>query len=362
MLLFHGTGGPRSMIESIFEEGLRPHGGRAWAHEMTNVPMHVFACTSPVGSRDGDPVRFAQQRAWGRNTAWMIVLDIPRDSDLVVGVIGNAELARYWSLRAFAGAAVESMLGQTRAVLAAARASGRHVRDMVRLEVTSITDGLVAGPPDAATLVQFERAFLRARDKDKARVARSYGLSVPRYFLEDSHYGSCAGCMHNLFEVSFAVPDVEWLGRPARFHRGSFDKLELATFCTYLEALGRWFASCDPAALDRFIRRRDGVPWAELQRAFPPPPELVPRTFWPDIATRDLDARASEPDMQVLMTAVPPEHIVGAFELGSRDRLSPLVRPGKGEVLPDKLLHLAHALRDKRARSATPLFLTPELG
>lgn len=75
---------------------------------MTKVDEHVFACTTPVGSRDGDPIRVAQKRACKRDSAWMIVLDIPRDSPLVVGAIGNGELARYWSLRAFATSAVET--------------------------------------------------------------------------------------------------------------------------------------------------------------------------------------------------------------------------------------------------------------
>jgi hypothetical protein len=357
MLLFHGTGGPRSMIEKIFEEGLRPHGGRDWAHAMTKVDAHVFACTTPVGSRDGDPIRFAQRGAWKKNRAWMIVLDVPRDSPLVVGVIGNGELARYWSLRAFATSAVEGKFGQTRAVLALARDSKRDLRDLITHEVFSVAPGLVEGTPDAATLVQFERAYLRASWDDKDRVARSYGLTIPRDFAEDPHYAACAGCMHNLFEVEFVARDVLWWGKPARFHRGSFDRLEIETFCAHAEALGRWLASYDSEHIDRFVRKRDGVPWRELQRALPPPAELVPRTFWPDIATRDLDERLAEPDMQVMLHAVPPEHIVGAFELGSSNQLSSLVRPRDGELLPNKLLHIAHELREQRETSARPILL-----
>ncbi len=357
MLLFHGTGGPRSLIEKIFDEGLRPHGGRDWAQHMTSVPEHVFACTTPVGSRDGDPIRFAQRGAWKKNIAWMIVLDVPRDSPLVVGAIGNQELARYWSLRAFAASAVERTIGQTRAVLAAARETKRDLRDMITLEVRSVANGLVAGTPDAATLVQFERAYLRASWDDKARVARSYGLTIPEDFAEDPHYASCAGCMHNLFEVEFVVPDVLWWEKPAHFHRGSFDRMELETFCAHMEALGRWLAAYDPELVDRIIKKRDGVPWRDLQRALPPPADLVPRTFWPDLATRDLDERMGEPDMQILLHHVPPEHVVGALELGSSNQLSNLVKPRDGETLPSKLLHLAHEMRDQREASPRPILL-----
>lgn len=355
MLLFHGTSGPRSMIDKIFEEGLRPHGGREWAHTMTKVDAHVFACTTPVGSRDGDPIRFAQRGAWKKNAAWMIVLDIPRASPLVVGVVGNGELARYWSLRAFAASAVESTFGQTRAVLALARESKRHLRDMITQEVRSVADGLVEGTPDAATLVQFERAYLRANGDDKERVARSYGLSIPRDFADDPHCASCAGCMHNLFEVEFVAHDVVWRAKPARFHRGSFERLEIETFVAHAEALGRWLDSYDTERIDRFVRDREGVPWRELQRALPPPAELVPRTFWPDMATLDREARIAEPDMQVMLHGVPPDFIVGAFELGSSDQLSSLVRPRDGELLPNKLMHIAHELRALRKRSPRPV-------
>jgi hypothetical protein len=357
MLLFHGTGGPRSLIEKIFEEGLVPHGGRDWAHSMTKVEQHVFACTTPVGSRDGDPIRFAQRRTWKKDVAWMVVLDIPRDSPLVVGAIGNGELARFWSLRSFTASAVETKVGQTRAVLAAARESNRDLRDMIRLEVISTAKGLVEGTPDADTLVQFERAYLRANWDDKDRVARSYGLTIPRDFAEDSHYASCAGCMHKLFEVEFVVPDVMWWGKPARYYRGAFDRMELETFCAHMEALGRWLATYETEHIDRFVRKRDGVPWRELQKALPPPADLVPRTFWPDMATRDLDERLAEPDMQILLRAVPPEHIVGAFELGSSNQLSSLVRPRDGELLPNKLLHIAHELREQRETSVRPILL-----
>lgn len=288
---------PRSMIEKIFEEGLRPHGGREWAHTMTQVDAHVFACTTPVGSRDGDPIRFAQRGAWKKHAAWMIVLDIPRDSPLVVRAVGNGELARYWSLRAFATSAVETKLGQTRAVLAQARESKRDLRDMITQEVVSVADGLVEGTPDAAMLVQFERAYLRGSGDDKARVARSYGLTIPRDFAEDPHFASCAGCMHNLFEVELVARDVSWGEKPARFHRGAFDRLELETFVAHAEALGRWLACYDTELIDRLVGKREGVPWRELQRALPPPAELVPRTFWADIATRDLEQRLAEPEL-----------------------------------------------------------------
>lgn len=357
MLLFHGTGGPRSMVEKIFEEGLRPHGGRDWAHAMTKVEEHVFACTSPVGSRDGDPIRWAQRSAWKRNIAWLIVLDIPRDSPLVVGAIGNQELARFWSLRSFAASAVTRMIGQTRAVLAAARESKRAIRDMITLEVKSVADGLVLGTPDAATLVQFERAYLRANEDDKERIARSYGVSIPAEFADDPHYRSCAGCMWNLFVVDFVVPDVSWWGKPARFDRGAFDRLELETFCAHMEALGRWLGTYDTEHVDRIVRKRDGVPWRELQRALPPPADLVPRTFWPDMATRELGERLAEPDMQILLRHVPPEHLVGAIELGTANQLSTLVRPRDGELLPNKLLHLANELRVQRASSSRPILL-----
>ena len=81
----------------------------------------------------------------------------------------------------------------------------------------------------------------------------------------------------------------------------------------------------------------------------------MPRTFLPDLATGDLDARMREPDTQLLLVGVPPVHIAGAIDLGGSNRLSALVRPGRGQTLFDNLRHLAGELREARERTGRPV-------
>jgi hypothetical protein len=101
MLLFHGTSGDEALIEKIFVEGLLPH-PRTWAKDATGVESHVFACTTPFGTRGGDPIEFAQRGAWRRNEAWLVVVDVPADGD-VRGAVPNGELEQWWKVKAFEG-------------------------------------------------------------------------------------------------------------------------------------------------------------------------------------------------------------------------------------------------------------------
>lgn len=328
MRLYHGTGGERSVVESIFDKGLMP-APRPWAHEATGVESHVFACTTPIGTRGGDPIQFAQRRAWGKDArAWLIVIDVP--DSLVHGAVPNDELERYWKARAFAASAFAST-GELRVLVAAMRETRRSARELVRYRVVRTLEGLCDGEPDAHTLVQFEAAFMRASKKHKARVAASYGLRVPDWFLEDSHYPSCIGCMHQLFDVDLIVPDAG----DARFERGAWDRLDTTTFGVFADILERWLA----AAGDPPVRSLE-----DLQRAYPPPREVVPRVLWKDFVTADLATRMRAPDTQLLLGHVSPERIAGAIDLGTRDRLSNLVRPTGGETLLRKLEHLARGL------------------
>jgi hypothetical protein len=354
VLLFHGTGGPRAIVEAIAADGLLPHGGREWAARLSGVAEHVFACTTPIGSRDGDPIRFAQRGVWKQHRAWLVVIELPDAAarELIVGAVRNDELARYWVLEAFAGATVQDDVRATRAVLARMRERGVRASELLRPAVRKVADGLCDRPPDAETLIQFEAAYLRARPAHKARVAASYGLTIPAWFADDPHYPACAGCLWNLFEVVYEVPDVlDERERPIQFRRGTWTRIDLPTFGAHLDALGRWLGDIDPERLDRLISRRGQIAFAALQAAFPPPATAVPRTFLPDLVTGDLAARVREPDTQVMLARVPPEHIVGALDLGGANKLSALVRPDRGETLSDRLRHRVAELRDERART-----------
>jgi hypothetical protein len=360
VLLFHGTGGPRETIDSIITGGLVPHGGRAWASALTGVDAHVFACTTPIGTRDGDPIRFARAGAWKRRRAWMVVIDLPEAviPELLVGAVRNEDLTRYWAMQSFAANAIASRFDAARAVIDRARADGCAARDLLRPVVTSVLPDLVAGTPDPHTLLQFEAAYYRARSSQKARVAASYGLRVPAWFADDPHYPWCEGCSGQLYTVELEATFAGRDGRPVRFSRGGWKRPSLETFAAHLDALGRWLAACDPDAFARFVGHRDGVPLVELQRAFPPPPDAVPATFRPDLITGDAVARAREPDVQVLLARVPPQLVVGAFDLGDARRLSPLVRPAKGQTLLDNLRHLAGELVEERARTGRTVIRT----
>lgn len=349
MLLFHGTGGDDDVLASIFTRGLLPHGGRAWAHAATGTEAHVFACTSPIGTRDGDPLRWAQGRAGRTGRAWLVVIELP-DAALdryLVGAIRNQDLTHYWRAREVAAMNLERRFAETRAVIAHARRTRTAIRDLLAWKVTATAAGLVEGEPDADTLVQFEAAYLRAGASHKARVAASYGVRIPDWFADDGHYPDCPGCMHNLFTVELAVPDLG-----LTFSRGAWDRLDRESFAYYLEAIGRWLDAIDPVALDRRVGKRDGLPLRELARHFPPPSGAVPASLLVTASPGDPHVPLREPDTQVLLTAIEPGHLVGAIDLGTADRLSPLVRPDDGETLPGNLRHQLQALR--RARRAAP--------
>jgi hypothetical protein len=210
----------------------------------------------------------------------------------------------------------------------------------LRYRVKRVAEGL-CDEPDAHTLVQFEAAYHRARESEKARVARSYGLAIPPWFAEDGHYPSCMGCMHNLFEVDIEVPGVPGLA----FHRGAWDRLDLTNLGQLLDAVDRWLAH----AGDPVVRTLEAL------RRFEPPRDAVPRVMWPDFVTADLTTRMREPDTQVLLGHVAPSKIVGAIDIGTRDRLSPLVRPTRGQTLLGNLRHHTRELVERRARSSRPV-------
>lgn len=327
MIAFHGTGGDRRLIDAIFTDGLRP-APRPWAHELTGIENHVFASTTPIGSKGGDPIHFAQRRAWRTARAWLVVIEI--DPDLVHGAVPNGELERYWQVKSFATIAFADGGHASRAVLAAMRRLRAPARDLLRYRVRSVVDGLCAGPPDGATLVQFEQAYHRATDK--ARVAASYNLQIPSWFADDAHYPWCMGCLHQLFEVEVVAPTAG----DVAFGRGAWDRLDLTTFGAMFDLLDRWLVAVGDPPLPNSLD--------ELQRRYPPPRELVPRVVLRDFVTADLAIRMREPDTQLLLAAVPPSSVLGAIDLGTRDRLSSLVRPHRGEVLIDKLHYLAREL------------------
>lgn len=338
MLVFHGTGGDRALIETIFAEGLTPS-SRPWAHDLTGIENHVFACTTPIGSRGGDPLSFAQRRAWGRHHAWLLVIDVPgTPTPLLHGAVPNDELERYWSIRAFADSAFSQLAGFEELV-ETARARAVSTRDLLAYRLKSTADDLCDSEPDPHTLVQFEAAYMRASRADKARVAASYGLRIPDWFATDAHYPTCVGCMWNLCVVELEGPGGH------RFSRGSWDRIDLATFAGYADIIVRWL---DGRALPRTF--------AALQ-AGPLPKDRVPRTFWPDFITADLASRMRLPDTQLLLGHVGPEHIVGAIDLGTAHQLSTLVRPVDGETLPGKLMYLARQLAARRATASRPIMM-----
>ena len=339
MLLFHGTGGDRALLASVFAKGLVPS-ARPWAHEATGVEEHVFACTTPVGTRGGDPIQFAQRGAWGARSAWLLVLDLPHDT-VVHGAVPNDELVRYWAARAFAASAFVDHGRSLRALIAAMRRTREPARELLRYRVVRAAPGLST---DADTLVQFEQAFIRAAANHKRRVAASYGLTLPEDYLADSHYPSCMGCTFQIYDVDIVVPHAPGIA----FSRGTWDRLDLATFGMFADVLDRWFA----AAGDPEVRSLE-----QLQAGYPPSRELVPRILWRDFATADLAERSRAPDTQLLLGHVAPEHIAGAIELGTRDRLSTLVRPGSGETLQRKLEYLARQVVERRRETGRPVVL-----
>ena len=326
MLVFHGTGADDALIETLFDDGFEPR-PRPWAHDVTGIEKHVFASTTQIGTRGGDPIAFAQRGAWKHYRAYVFVFDIAETD--VHGAVPNDELERWWKVRSFASVELDHRL------FALARERKQPIRELLRYRVKRTADGLCE-TPDAHTLVQFEAAYDRARLSEKARIARSYGLAIPEWFAEDGHYTTCMGCMHNLFEVDIEVPDIPGLA----FHRGSWDRLDLTNLGQLLDATDRWLAHAGDPQVRTF---------EELQKRPAPPKETVPRVMWRDFVTADLAERMREPDAQVLLDHVPPSKIVGAIDVGTRDRLSSLVRPSRGDASREPPSHHARARRTSRA-------------
>ena len=152
------------------------------------------------------------------------------------------------------------------------------------------------------------------------------------------------GCTFQIYDVDIVVPHAPGIA----FSRGTWDRLDLATFGMFADVLDRWFA----AAGDPEVRSLE-----QLQAGYPPSRELVPRILWRDFATADLAERSRAPDTQLLLGHVAPEHIAGAIELGTRDRLSTLVRPGSGETLQRKLEYLARQVVERRRETGRPVVL-----
>ena len=342
MLVFHGTGGKRDLVDKICVEGLQPR-SHEWAHEATGIESHVFVCTTPVGTRGGDPIHFAQARAWNDRRAWLFVLDVP--PSLVRGAVPNGELEQYWNVRAFVSMVFERERANLRALVNLKREARCAARELLDYVVVSTAPDLCDGPPDAHTLVQFEHAYMRARTRAaKQRVAAGYGLRIPAEFADDSHSPWCSACLSQLFQIAIAVTADPYV----QFARYSWQRLDVATFGALVDAFDRWLAAHGDPPFQSF---------AALQKSHPPPRDSVPRTMWPDFVTADLESRMKLPDTQLLLEHVPPEHIVGAIDLGDHDRLSALVRPRDGEVLLDKLWYLARQLVERRRRSATPVVI-----
>jgi hypothetical protein len=334
VLAFHGTGADRALVDKLFAEGFVPH-ARPWAHDATGIERHVFACTQPIGTRGGDPIEFAQRSTWHGRRAYLFVFDLD-DSVVVHGAVPNEELERWWKVRTFAQLALD------RRLFAHARAERRPIRELLRYRVKQVAEDLVDGEPDAHTLVQFEAAYHRARASQKARIARSYNLRIPAWFADDSHYPDCMGCLYQLFEVDIEVPGVPGVA----FGRGAWDRLDLTTLGQLLDITDRWLAHAGDPAVDTL---------AELQRHAPP--RTVPRHMCKDFVTADLDERMRGDDTQLLLGHVPPARIVGAIDVGERDRLSPLVRPVRGQTLLGNLRHFTRELVDRRKRSSKPILL-----
>jgi len=340
VLLFHGTGGDRALVDKICSEGLRPSDHHEWAHDTTGIASHVFACTTPVGTRGGDPIAYAQARAWNDRRAWLFVLDVP--ASLVRGAVPNGELEQYWNVRTFASIAFDENAGALRSLIDRKRERRCATRELLHYRVISTAPGLCSGEPDAHTLIQFEHAYLRVNTRSaKQRVATSYGLRIPDDFADD-HKPWCPACVNQLFEIAIAA-------EPAlQFFRGSWQRVDLETFGALVDATDRWLTAVGDPPFRSF---------AALQREHPPPRDAVPRTMWPDFVTADLATRMKVADTQVLLDRVPPEHIVGAIDIGDDDRLSSRVRPRDGEVLLDKLWYLARQLSDRRRGASAPIVL-----
>ncbi|MGZ3419534.1 MAG: hypothetical protein ACXVEE_16790 [Polyangiales bacterium] len=375
MLLFHGTRGDRTIVESIADQGLRA-AGRAWTHALLGREDCAFLSNAPVAGHGGDPVAFAMGfGGWLPRRAsvdgWIVVVDLPKDAHgLVRAVIPNLQLARYferdrhfalletnaWFLDADSPKArIGPPVVEVLAELGRRDAKAPALRPIL---LSKYAD-LHAETFSFAAWRRYAAALRVARTLDDVvRAGRRYGFTWDH--PEVPHCELCvAGMATWAYEVEASPPlacaDGRRLALPLHGRDPVGDGLEALA-----RTVARWFEGVpEPVLAARFEALR-AAPHACTQSSYERlvktlaiDPARLPPAWQPGFGTQFSEEDLRAHDVQLVCDAIPRDYVVGALRIATAGRLRPWARPTRGETLLSKLWRAANTLRERSRGPAT---------
>lgn len=371
MLLFHGTRGQRSVIESIGREGLRAR-RHEWTHDRVGHAASTFLANAPVSGRGGDPVAFAMGWNGGRAHAhdgWIVVVDLPHARrDLIHAVVPNLELEQYFAATDLRHA----LLGSAAVFDWPSRRVTYHRRSPLVVEVLEELGRLPELARVARALspvLSWRRDDLRSDDfsfakwsryagdlraattlDEVARAGRRWGFT-----WENPEVPHCALCVQGMatwvypLEVPLACAADEHVGLFASVGGRDLFGDGLASIA---RTVARGYASAPPGRVAEAFAKVAGEgrslrDWGELVARTPIDLAALPTSWSPDFGRHWKDEDLRRPDVQVVCDAIEPEYVLGAMRVAAGARLQGWARPRRGETLVAKLWHAATVIRHR---------------
>lgn len=358
MLLFHGTVEP--FIEGIFAYGLLPPNrndrSSGWTKALSGLGQNacVFASTSPVASRGGNPVAFAMsyRGPLPERAGYIVVIDLPpEDLHQIRAVIPNVELhsfidtlnARYFLQQPF---------------------QIRYQRFNERFDIAQfcifywLTQYLKqsAYPLEAPALRELLRQHIDESNSPYAwRITGIETLSTgrvnlrtepePPYSYVFKGFERYKPFLHFLQEKRPHSLPQDAVLKPYRISGAEESVLNnLAFLLRIVAAHVAPFAQRD---ILRFFHTHSSWNWDDWYAAFPAQECDLPRLWHPDYGRHFAMQDLKNADNQLILSSLPPRYILGAIKVSDGVKLLPHLRPDrkKGEKLSSRLWQRAYALR-----------------
>lgn len=358
MLLFHGTFEP--FLESIFAYGLLPPNSNdrssGWTKALSGLGQDacVFASTSPVASRGGNPMAFAMgyRGPLPERAGYIVVIDLPpEDQYLVRAVIPNVELrsfidslnARYFLQQPF-------------------QVRYRHLKERFDIPHFCIFYWLTrflkerGFPLEAPTLHELLKRHLDESDPPYAwRVIGVETLkngrvnlrtkAEPPYSYIFEGFDRYKPFLHFLQEqLAYPLPPDAVL-KPYRI--SGAEEAVLNNLAFLLRVVSAHVAPFSERDILRFFRTHSSWNWDDWYAAFPAQECDLPRLWHPDYGRHFTMQDLKNEDNQLIFSSIPPRYILGAIKVSDGVKLLPYLRPDrkKGEKLSSRLWQRAYALR-----------------
>ncbi len=369
MLLFHGTAEP--FLDSIFAYGLLPPNSNdrssGWTKALSGLGQDacVFASTSPVASRGGNPVAFAMgyRGPLAERAGYIVVIDLPpEDLQQVRAVIPNVELhsfidtlnARYFLQQPF---------------------QIRYRKLSERLDIAQfcifywLTHFLKKRgyPLEAPALRELLKQHIDGSDAPYAwRVTGVETLSTGRVNLRTKAEPPYSYIFEGFERYEPFLLFLQQLrARPLPqdailkpYRISGAEESVLSNLAFLLRIVAAHVAPFAQRDILRFFQTHPSWNWDDWYAAFPAQECDLPRLWHPDYG-RHFDMQdLKSADNQLILSALPPRYILGAIKVSDGVKLLPHLRPDrkKGEKLSSRLWQRAYALRSQY--SGKPLIIT----